>query len=118
MMVKKFDEVEKQTVNEEGARNTSIRWLVGKDSPAPNFYLRQLELEPGGHTPYHNHPWEHEVYVLEGSGRINSKDGPKVLEKGSVALVMPGEEHQFENTGDTDFKFLCIIPDPEKQQNK
>ena len=116
MIVKKYDEVEKQTVTEEGAANTSIRWLVGKDSDAPNFYLRQLELEAGGHTPYHSHAWEHEVYVLEGRGKINTKDGARPLEPGTFALVMPGEEHQFENTGEAALKFLCIIPDPEKMK--
>jgi quercetin dioxygenase-like cupin family protein len=111
MIVKKYDTVENEAVNVEGASNTSIRWLIGKDSEAPNFYLRQLELEPGGHTPFHAHQWEHEVYVLEGSGQINSEDNQSTpLEKGTFALVMPGEKHSFRNTGDTTFKFLCIIP--------
>ena len=110
MIVKQYDDVKNETVNAEGVKNTSIRWLVGKDSDAPNFYLRQLEVEPGGHTPFHSHPWEHEVYVLEGKGKLNGKDSSKPMEKGTFALVMPGEEHQFENVGDTTFKFLCIIP--------
>jgi quercetin dioxygenase-like cupin family protein len=111
MIVKKYDEIENQAVNVEGAKDTAIRWLVGKDSPAPNFYLRQIEVEPGGYTPFHNHKWEHEVYVLEGNGQINSSKGEaKPLEKGTFALVMPDEEHQFQNTGDTTLKFLCLIP--------
>lgn len=114
MIVKKYDEVEKLAVNHEGAKNTSVRWLVGKDAGAPNFFLRLFELEPGGHTPFHNHPWEHEVYVLAGRGQINTKGESRPLEKGSFGLVMPGEEHQFENTGDMPFTFLCIIPDTEK----
>jgi len=112
MIVKKYNEVERCVVTEEGAKNTSIRWLIGKDSPAPNFYLRQLELEPGGHTPYHSHPWEHEIFVLEGIGSLNTKSETNPLEKGMFALVMPGEEHQFENTSVTTFKFLCLIPIP------
>lgn len=111
MIVKKYDEVTNEKVQMEGANNTSIRWLIGKDSPAPNFYLRQLELEPGGHTPFHTHEWEHEIYVIEGQGQINTTGSTSLkLEKGCFALVMPGEEHQFQNTGDTTFKFLCVIP--------
>jgi quercetin dioxygenase-like cupin family protein len=111
MIVKKYDEVANEKVEMEGVKNTSIRWLIGKDSPAPNFYLRQLELEPGGHTPFHTHEWEHEIYVVEGQGRINTSGDQSIpLEQGSFALVMPGEEHQFENTGDSTFKFLCVIP--------
>lgn len=111
MIVKKYDSVNNEVVQTVGAQHAAIRWLVGKDSPAPTFYLRQLELAPGGFTPFHAHPWEHEIYVLEGNGRL--KTGPDAyipLEKGSFALVMPDEEHQFQNTGDTTFKFLCIIP--------
>ncbi len=111
MIVKKYDEVENQVVRVEGAQSASIRWLIGKDSPAPNFYLRQFELAPGGYTPFHAHPWEHEVYVLEGNGQLKTTgDTFMPLEKGSFALVMPGEEHQFQNTGATTFKFLCVIP--------
>lgn len=110
MIVKKYDEVEKENVTMEGAKNTSIRWLVGQDTGAPNFFLRQLEIEPGGHSPFHNHPEEHEIYVLEGKGKLNAKGESLPLEKGSFALVMPNEDHQFENTGDTALKFLCVIP--------
>jgi len=110
MIVKKYNEVEASPVNIDGVKNVSIRWLIGKDSKAPNFYLRHFEIEPGGHTPRHTHPWEHEVYVLEGKGRLNTSDKSFTLEKGSFALVMPDEEHQFENTGETTFQFLCAIP--------
>lgn len=114
MLVQKYDEVEKLKVNTEGAKKVSIRWLIGKDSGAPNFYLRHFEIEPGGHTPFHTHTWEHEVYVLEGNAQINTKENSIPLEQGSFVLVGPEEEHQFENIGSTPFKFLCIIPDSRK----
>jgi len=110
MIAKKYDEVEKQKIQMDQAKGISIRWLIGPDQEAPNFYLRHFEVEPGGHTPYHTHPWEHEVYVLEGKGKLNTKDKSLPLEKNYFALVMPGEEHQFENTGDTTLEFLCVIP--------
>ncbi len=111
MIVKKYNEVESSPVTTEGAQKVSIRWLIGKDSGAPNFYLRHFEVEPGGHTPYHSHPFEHEVYVLEGNARLDAQGKSFPLEPGSFALVMPDEEHRFENTGDSTFKFLCLIPD-------
>ena len=110
MIVKKYDEVEKEEVKREGAKNISVRWLIGEDSDAPNFYMRFFEVKPGGHSPFHSHPFEHEVYVLEGKGHINTEDKSIPLEKGSFALVVPGEKHQFVNKGDSIFKFLCIIP--------
>ena len=110
MLIKKYDEIKKEKVNTEGAYDTSIRWLIGKDSKAPNFYLRLFEIEPGGHTPLHTHPWEHEVYILEGNGRLNSKGKSIPFKKSYFALILPDEEHQFENTGNTALKLLCIIP--------
>jgi quercetin dioxygenase-like cupin family protein len=110
MIVKKYDEVKKETVTMKGAKDAGIRWLIGMDSPAPNFYLRLFEVEPGGHSPFHSHEMEHEIFALEGKGQINTEEKPIPLEQGSFALIMPGEKHQFENVGDTTFKFLCIIP--------
>lgn len=110
MIVKKYQDIEKNLLEKEGMKNASIRWLIGEDSQAPNFYLRLIELEPGGHSPYHCHQWEHEAYILEGNGRLNSKNESFSLEKGTFALILPEEYHQFENTGNTTLKFLCIIP--------
>jgi len=110
MIVKTFADVPAEKVTMPGAENVTIRWLLGKESPAPNFYLRLFEVQPGGHSPYHTHPSEHEIFVLEGRGRINAKGGSSPITAGSFALVEPGEEHQFENTGDTVFKFLCLVP--------
>ena len=81
-------------------KDVTIRWLLGKDSPAPNFYLRLFEVQPGGHSPYHTHPSEHEIFILEGRGRINAKGRAFPVAAGSFALVEPNEEHQFENSGD------------------
>ena len=70
MIVEKSEAVEKSRVELEGVKGVWIRWLIGEDSGAPNFFLRLFEVEPGGHTPFHSHPFEHEVYVLSGEGRI------------------------------------------------
>ena len=110
MIVKNYHEVPSEPVKMDGAENVTIRWLLGKDSPAPNFYLRLFEVQPGGHSPYHTHAMEHEIFILEGLGRVNAKGGTFPVSAGSFALVEPNEEHQFENTGKTIFKFLCIIP--------
>ncbi|HSQ35158.1 MAG TPA: cupin domain-containing protein, partial [Candidatus Binatia bacterium] len=110
MIVKDYRDVPAGEVTMAGAEAVTIRWLLGKDSPAANFYLRLFEVQPGGHSPYHSHPSEHEIFILEGQGRINAKGKSFPVAPGSFALVEPNEEHQFENTGDTVFKFLCLIP--------
>ena len=110
MVVKHYTDVAAEPVTVAGAEKVTIRWLLGKDSPAPNFWLRLFEVRPGGHSPYHAHPYEHEIFVLEGSGRINAKGGSHPLQAGHFALVEPNEEHQFENTGAGPLKFLCLVP--------
>ena len=110
MIVKSYADVPAEKVTMSGAENVTIRWLLGKDSPAPNFWLRLFEVQPGGHSPYHAHPSEHEIFILEGSGRIRAKSESHPLAAGHFALVEPGEEHQFENTGAGPLKFLCLVP--------
>ena len=75
MKVKQVRDVAAQAVTAEGADGVAIRWLLGADDAPENFYMRLFELAPGGHTPRHGHPWEHEVYVLEGKGTVVSSAG-------------------------------------------
>lgn len=110
MIVKTYSDVPAENVAMAGAQDVTIRWLLGKGSPAPNFWLRLFEVQPGGHSPYHAHPSEHEIFILEGSGRINAKGRSFPVAAGHFALVEPNEEHQFENTGAGVLKFLCLVP--------
>jgi quercetin dioxygenase-like cupin family protein len=110
MLIKKSSEIEKSKIVAEGAEDVWIRWLIGEHDAPPNFYLRLFEVEPGGHTPAHAHSWEHEVFILEGKGKINTPDASFPVETGFFALISPNDHHQFENTGNTTLKFLCVIP--------
>ena len=104
-----YTEIENLDVPEP-AKDVKIRWLINEKQNAPNFAMRRFEVAPGGQTPFHSHPWEHEVYVIEGNAVAVSKDGETPISPGSVVLVMPDEEHNFVNNGNTDFVFLCMIP--------
>ncbi len=94
----------------ETVRKTHKQLLIGADDGAVNFAMRRFTLEPGGHTPDHTHPWEHEVYVLAGRGEVVFSDGSAPVEPGDFAFVPPMDEHQFVNTGDVPFEFLCVVP--------
>ena len=96
------------------ADGVKIRWLITEETGAPNFGMRQFTVEPGGSTPQHAHPWEHEVYILEGSGTILGGDEAEEFEAGAVVYVPSEELHQFRNTGDGELKFLCMIPHQKK----
>ena len=46
------------------------RVVVGKNDGANNFCMRIFEIGPGGNTPKHAHPWEHEMFIHAGVGEI------------------------------------------------
>ena len=110
MKIKQAKDVPQNAVNMEGAAGCQVQILVGNDEQAPNFVMRQFEVAPGGHTPRHFHPYEHEIYVVEGNGVIVDGDKELPLRQGDVVFVAPDDLHQFKNTSDAPLKFLCLIP--------
>ncbi len=110
MIVRKFTDVKIEKIDAEGAVGVSKRVLVSAADGAPNFIMRQFVIEPGGNTPYHTHDWEHVIYVLSGTGHVRIPGGIRDIKAGSVALVLPNEEHGFVNTGEEPLVFLCSIP--------
>ena len=104
-----FKDVEAEEVGE-GCKDVRIRWLITKDIGAKHFAMRMFEVGPEGHTPLHSHEWEHEVLILGGEGIVVGEQGEEKLKRGDV-IFMPGNEtHQFKNTGQDKFRFLCLIP--------
>ena len=79
---------------------------------APRFAMRVFEVAVGGSTPFHTHDWEHEVFILSGSGKVHGFDGERQLSAGDAVFVPPGEQHCFTNTGDDVLRFVCCIPHP------
>ena len=110
MNVNHYENIEEKPVDMDGAHGCKVRWLVSESDGAPNFAMRQFEVAPGGYTPRHSHPYEHEVYVLDGEGVVFESDVQHRLKTGDVVFVKPNEIHQFRNTGQSPMKFLCMVP--------
>jgi quercetin dioxygenase-like cupin family protein len=92
----------------EGSSELKIRWLNNEGSKI--FAVRHIEIEPDGYSPYHSHPWEHEIFVLEGSGTAVGEKSVESISVGDL-ISIPGEEiHQIKNTGKSTLKILCMIP--------
>ena len=95
----------------DAAPGASIRWLIDDDHDgAPVYALRMIEIEPGGNSPHHSHPYEHENFIVQGKGRLLIVDTWYDLKEGDVAFVPAGISHQYVNAGDIPLKFLCGIP--------
>jgi len=118
MKITHFDDVLLENVTVDDAVQTKIRWLISKKDNAPNFAMRMFEVEPGGHTPLHTHEWEHEVFVLQGTGVLVTEEGEKPFQQWDVIFVDPNIRHKFKNNDDTLLRFLCIVPLSSQPQRK
>lgn len=111
MKIKALSKVPKTEVHMEGAKGAWRQLPIGSGDGAPNFSLRVFTVEPGGHTPYHKHPYEHVNYIISGEGALVNENGEeKPLRAGDFALVDPNEKHQYRNKGKEPFVMICGVP--------
>ncbi len=110
MKVVNFNKIKGEEVSDPGAKDVTVRWLISKNDGAPNFAMRLFEIKPGGFTPYHQHQWEHEVFILKGDGSLVTEGKASPLKPGDAVFVPGGENHQFKNVSEEDLIFLCLIP--------
>jgi quercetin dioxygenase-like cupin family protein len=111
MIIKKITDVAAKAVQMDGAKDVSVRIIFGPDDKAPTFAMRIFEMDGGGHTPFHTHPFEHEVVILSGTVATVSDKGPTPLNVGDMLLVAPNEQHQFKNLSATQkASFMCMVP--------
>jgi len=93
------------------APGVSIRLLIDEEHDgAPVYVLRMLEIAPGGHTPDHAHPFEHENFVVSGKGRVMIEGEWHDIVPEDVVFVPAGVRHTYTNPHDELFRFLCGIP--------
>ena len=95
-----------------GAAGAVKQLPLGKADGSPNVSMRVFTLEPGGHTPYHAHDWEHLNYIIAGEGQLLDAAGKaSTLKAGDFALVLPGEKHQYRNSHASEpFVMICAVP--------
>lgn len=112
MIIRKLSEVPKTGVDMEGTKGIAKQLVLGSGDGVPNFSFRVFTLEPGGHSPRHQHDVEHLNWVIAGEGALMDADGnANPLRQGDFAFVAPQDLHQFRNTSPTeDFVFVCAVP--------
>ncbi|WP_025321740.1 cupin domain-containing protein [Deferrisoma camini] len=110
MKVGNLEEIEATPVRMEGAQGVRMRIVIGEGQGAPNFVMRVFDVDPGGHTPYHTHDFEHEVFVLEGHGTLLEEGRSTPLGPGDVVYVPPGALHRFLASDEQGLRFICVVP--------
>lgn len=111
MYIARLRDVEKTVPLMEGAKNVYKQIPLSKKEGVPTFSLRVFTIKPGGHTPFHKHPFEHMNYVISGKGILVTEDRESEMNEGDFALILPDEKHQFKSAlGNQDFVFICAVP--------
>ena len=105
-------DVPKKPVRMEGAEGAFKQLVISRADGSPNFSVRVFTVEPGGHTPFHEHAAEHLNYVIKGQGCLVDEDGAEhEIREGDFALVLPDEKHQYRNTSkDQPLLLICAVP--------
>ena len=109
MLIKSYEQVA-PTRYDGGRAGVTMREMVTSDDGAPTFAMRVFDLEPGAATPYHDHPWEHEVFIVRGAGHVKSEQGDRPFRAGDTIFIPGGETHCF--VAESAVQFVCVIPSP------
>ncbi len=110
MPVIKANDIRLENVGMEDVRNLTGSNVVGPNQGWKDYTMRLFRIAPDGHSPHHEHGWEHINYVVRGKGRLRIEDDVHEIEEGDYAFVPPNKKHQFSNPYDKDFEFICIVP--------
>jgi len=96
----------------------TVWWLLAEEDGAPLFEMRYFAIAPGRSTTGTPHPFEHEVYVIQGEGKIEGDDETVQIAPGDAVLIFPDERHRIINTGKKPLGFVCIIPKGKENELK
>ncbi|HON79010.1 MAG TPA: cupin domain-containing protein [Spirochaetota bacterium] len=110
MRITSIGDIQPVPVDADGALHAVKRLLIGSGDGAPLFSMRLFDIAPGGCSPSHRHSFEHEIFVVEGSGTVISKDEEHPIQPGTSVYIAPDETHQLKNNGAGTLRFLCIVP--------
>lgn len=112
MKITNLESIEKTKVDMEGAKDVLRQVPISKNDGSPSFSFRVFTIQPGGHTPYHTHPFEHLNYIISGKGALVNLDGEESeIKEGDFAIVMPDEKHQYKNLSDDEpLVMICAVP--------
>jgi quercetin dioxygenase-like cupin family protein len=110
MMIKHYEDVKPGTY--EGVPDgVCVREMITARDGAPNFSLRVFDVEPGTSTPFHRHEWEHEVFILAGTGKVRSaEDKETPFRPGDSVFIAPNEQHCFVADTGAPVRFICVVP--------
>lgn len=83
--------------------------FVGADGGTAAFQLRYFEIAPGGFSSLEKHHHVHAIITLRGTGDVIVGREVFSVAPFDIVYVPPDTPHQFVNTGNQPFGFLCPV---------
>ncbi|MCD6324424.1 MAG: cupin domain-containing protein [Desulfurococcales archaeon] len=108
--VMNYQQIPPEELKPDFGENATIRWLIKEDDGAKAAAMRYFEVRPGGKIKPHHHPWEHEIFVVKGEGRLRIGRKWYDVRAGDFIYVPPNTVHEYINAGEESFEFICVIP--------
>jgi quercetin dioxygenase-like cupin family protein len=94
-----------------GYSSVTKQVVLGPEEGSEEIILRYFSVAKGGVTPHHSHDFPHLVKIEAGQGVAIDADRKETsLVAGDYVYVDSNEAHNFKNTGDEAFEFICIVP--------
>jgi len=86
------------------------QFMEGSTTALSQLVVHASTIEPGkaAHPPHVHADVEELVIVKEGQVKITIKGESKILGPGSIAFAMPGDEHGFNNAGNTTATYYVL----------
>jgi quercetin dioxygenase-like cupin family protein len=77
---------------------TRARLITLEDNP-PTCTLNYSEIPPGQTSSHHSHEWEHEVFIIQGSGTLVCDGLEYAVRAGDALFIPPNVDHYTLNNG-------------------
>ena len=75
--------------------------LINLDDNPPTCTLSYSQIEPGETSSHHIHEWEHEVYIIEGTGTLYCDGKEYPVKAGDAMFIPPNVDHYTLNNAGT-----------------
>jgi quercetin dioxygenase-like cupin family protein len=104
------DNIPEKGINRKYRDQITIRYLLVQEFGTPNFEMRYFELNSGSLTALDQHPYEHEIFIVRGRGKLLVDSREYILRQGDAILIQPNEVHQLRQVGEEPLGFICVVP--------
>jgi len=111
MIVSHIRDVMGEKIENPKVKGVLKKVLVSPKEGWEGYVMRVFELDAGGYSPKHTHPWPHINYILKGKGILHLDGKDYDIEEGSFAYIPGNKIHTFSNTGEEKLSFICIVPE-------